>query len=192
MGLDWCLKDKPRPSFEEEFAELEAIGNGLSEEQKERLKEVSVSPYETLGCLRVGYSEEADRYFLEQIVPERREDAMERKAKGEDSEYIEHWLQSDQVLLKEEYGFWLPDTVDYEMSTFQGLTVIVGLASPFAFRGKWVSGNQLLTGELRGEAFEDMAPPQMADYAERMEKAALTSAAHQCIDAGMQPPEELF
>lgn len=186
------MKNKPRPGFEEEFAELEAIDNEFTEEQKKRWEEVSISPEETLGCLRVGYSEQANRYFLEQIVAEHREEAMERKAKGEDPEYASHWLQPDEVLLKEHHGTWLPDSVDYGMSTIQGIAAFVDLTLVFSFRGKLVNRNQLLPRELRGEAFEDMAPPQMADYAERMEKAALTSAAHQCIDAGMQPPEELF
>ena len=80
MGLDWCLSDKPRPGFEKEFAELEAIDKEFSEEQEKRWEEVSVLPYETLGCLRVGYSEEANRYFLEHSVAERREELQRQVA----------------------------------------------------------------------------------------------------------------
>ena len=69
MGLDWQPLGKPKSGHEAEF-------NGLYEEIFEaeikdqslwkRLREIAISPYETLGAPRVGFDAEADRWAAEE------------------------------------------------------------------------------------------------------------------------------
>jgi len=175
MGLDWCLKRRARPGFEEEFIRLEAEdSDGWTEAEKQHWEEVSVDPYETLGVPRIGIDEAATKHFLEVIVPSHRENARENTSAND--KYRQHWAQTDDVLLAEHTGAYATDLTDYDLSTFQVMTPFTSLAGAFSFRGKAIGYSTLLPESLQNEAYTDMTPPEMADYAARIERAAIAAS----------------
>jgi len=165
MGLDWTLLPKPKEGFEEEFnailARLDARDS--SEELLERFYEISVSPEETLGCPRIGIDEEATKYFLEKIVSSHREDP----------DHTPYWDQSDEDLVKDNYGKFVPDLIEYDKSTFTAFGPFRALAGYFSFRGKVVANSPLLPQTLRNLAYTRMDPERMREYARKIENAAI-------------------
>ena len=176
MGLDWMLNDRARPGREEEFDRLKAIGREFTEEERQRYHEVAVSPEETLGCPRIGIDEAATRHFLEVILPSHRR-AAESRPDGD--AYKEHWNQPDDVLLAEAMGAYATDLMEYKLSTVTG---IIGGAT--SFRGKIIGYSELLPEDLRNEAYGDMDPEQMADYADRIEREAIVETERRLLEAG--------
>lgn len=168
--MDWCLKRKARPGFEEDFEALSNLPDGEKPDE-EAWNRVSVSPYETLGVPRIGIDEAATKYFLEEIVPSHRTEVAQRRERGQpDDGYTAFWSKPDAELVASETGRWVPALVDYKLSTVTGM-----IAGAFDFRGKVVSHSDLLPDDLRNEAYEDMDPPQMAEYAGQIEEAAVVT-----------------
>jgi hypothetical protein len=69
MGLDWQPLGKPKPghegAFEEFYEEIFEVEN-RDRSLWEGLREITVSPYETLGAPRVGFDATADRWAAEE------------------------------------------------------------------------------------------------------------------------------
>jgi hypothetical protein len=69
MGLDWQPLGKPKPGHEAEF---EVLYDALFEAESRdpalltRLREIQISPHETLGTPRVGSDAQADRWAAQQ------------------------------------------------------------------------------------------------------------------------------
>lgn len=163
MGLDWTLLPKPKEGHEKEFDELvRRIRNG--EDVSERLREISYSPLDTLGCPRIGIDEVATKYFVEVLIPHYREVTDD-----------DHWKKPLEELVEEHRGEYVPDLIDYDKSTFTAFGPFRSLAGYCSFRGKAVAYNKLLPKDLRDEAYTSMSPDQMRDYASRIEKAALNT-----------------
>jgi hypothetical protein len=160
VGLDWCLRDKPRPGFEREFEEFEGLN--LPPEQWRRY---TISPYESAGVPRIGIDEAATRYFVDVIVPSFVE------AGGEVGAY---WSRPIDELIAENWGRFVPAISEVkELSTYQTAEVFQPLAGVLSFRGKVVGHSPILSEELQDRAYVDMTPPEMVEYAAEIERAAL-------------------
>ena len=76
MGLDWGPLNRPKPGFEKEVEELTERLETLSERARkpidERLDQISISPFETLGAPRVGKDAVADDWALEKYPHRKR------------------------------------------------------------------------------------------------------------------------
>ncbi len=193
MGLDWMLNDKPKPGvdiavFDAALAALNANeDDALEDGLKEAYKAVAHSTYDTLGVPQVGISEAATKHFIEVIVPSHREGIEhERQSSSPKTSYIAHWTGTDEELLARNYGIYLPEMVDeYEnISTITAWGPFRAMAGAFSFRGKAVGYCELLNEDLQNEAYGDMDPPAMADYASRIERVALSSAVMKLTEAG--------
>lgn len=182
MGLDWCLNTKPKPGREEEYARtLEAYDKAEEEleygspEYKARqaaYEAVACSPHETLGVPRIGIDQAATDYFVNEIMPGHREAA---KKKPDDDKYRQHWEQTDEALLADAHGEYVPALVDeYDnISTITAYGPFRAMAGAFSFRGKVIGHSPLLSDDLQNGAYADMSPPEMADYAGRIEACAI-------------------
>lgn len=192
MGLDWCLKDKPKTGLEEEFeAARDAYERAEEEvgydtpayrERKAAWAAVTVSPHETLGVPRIGMDQAATRYLLEEIAPSHRKHIEEQHLDPATDKYAAHWLQTDEaLLLAEHHGEYTPELVDeyHTISTVTAYGPFRAMAGAFSFRGKIIGYSPLLTEELQNRAYEDMTPPEMAEYAGRIEEEAFTQARQQ-------------
>ena len=78
MGLDWIVLDKPREhkkdvydQISKQIDELEQddYDELIMEELVSKLKEVSISKYETLKCPKVGDNEDTVLYFIKNMYP---------------------------------------------------------------------------------------------------------------------------
>jgi hypothetical protein len=68
MGLDWQPLGKPKPGHEAEFEKLFEelfIDQTNDDAMRDRLEQIQISPYETLGVPRVGFDPAADRWAAE-------------------------------------------------------------------------------------------------------------------------------
>lgn len=176
MGLDWMVRNKPRDGRGAEFEQGQAVSAQGGEVDKETWDQISISPYETLGCPRIGVDEVATRHFLDVIVPSHRE-AAEKRPAGDS--YREHWSQPDDVLLDDAWGEYASDLMEYDLSTVTGI-----VAGPVSFRGKVVGWSDLLPEGLRNDAYRDMEPDEMVEYAYHIERAAMTEAERRLVGDG--------
>lgn len=188
MGLDWCLDTKPKPGHEEEYARaLEAYEKADDEveynspEYKAReaaYDAVACSPPETLGVPRIGIDQVATDYYLKEIIPGHRQAAAEKPA---DNKYRLHWEQTNEQLLADAHGQYVPALVDEytNISTITAYGAVRAMAGAFSFRGKVIGHSPLLSDNLQNEAYVDMSPPEMADYAGRIEAYAIEQASNQ-------------
>lgn len=141
MGLDWCLK---------------STENGKS-------------PLEYIGAERCDLSNPKHVEIAKAIIKSHRDNISD----SDNLNYKDHWNQPEAVLLADFAGKVLVDTID--LSKFK--EQLPALGNPFsalsgieAFRGKRVGYCELLPEPLRNEAYEEMDPGQMLDYAGRLEQ----------------------
>ena len=179
MGLDWCVVNKPKPGHEGEFEQFGKKGDAF-DVSRQRYEEISISPCDTLGAPHVNVDDAATRYFLERTVPSRREANRKMVQEGTreaDHPDVIHWQQQDELLIRQHYGDCVMELVDkYDVSTLEGDPPFTAPAHALMFRGKAIGFSLLLQEHLQNEAFQDMDPRQMADYAERLERAAIENA----------------
>lgn len=206
MGLDWCLRSKPKPGMEKEYSdvcrqfdEIEAMCSGeeISDEEFERRnaelreikKNVSISPEETLGVPRIGIDAVATEYFLQVILPSYRE-SVEREKKLEPTtrkqSFIDYWSRPDEELLKESFGAYTPELVKYEHTGIQAYGPFKALAGSFSFRGKAIGYSPLLSEESQSAAYEDMEPNGMLEYADCIEREATEEFIFQMGELGIE------
>lgn len=195
MGLDWCLETRVRPGHSPEeveaakkalddFYNLEDRGSRKDELEalKQKVRDVSIDPYETLGVPRIGIDAAATNYLIEKIIPSHREaiaDRKKRMAAGEDcyldEEYERFWTRPDKEITEDPvlHGSYLPEAIEYGKSTVTAYGPFRAISGYFSFRGKVIGGSPLLNDELREEAYHDMNPEQMLNYAARLEKCGI-------------------
>lgn len=190
MGLDWCLKNRVRPGMENEYVDVclkldELDGSDeTSNEERDRLRtelirrrrEVSIPPEETLGVPRIGIDEVATEHFLKVILPSYRvaiEQEKERDPALRNEKFIKHWSKPDEELLRESHGYFVPELAQYDCRGVQAYGAFKALAGEFSFRGKVIGNSSLLTEKLQEEAYEDMEPEDMEEYAGRIEGCAI-------------------
>jgi hypothetical protein len=171
MGLDWNPLGKPRPGFEQEFYALlgqltkperwvqpshilhtTAPADQDSDALLERLFEVQISPYETLGAPRVGRDPEADVWIRSKY-----EGAPNKPPT------IDEWVQQFQgyyaiELVRENDG--LPPYSNAPLG---------GEWERWSFRAKFLDDCEDVLGEaLFHEAWGHHTATQLADYGERL------------------------
>lgn len=173
MGLDWCVRDKPRPGFEERVIELREEVESLSvipEEKRDekRLRDLAkeldaatICPGETINAPRVGIDEAATRWFLEEVYQPRREGI-----KTTDSALArEYWSREFEDVLEDEKGKYVIQLSSYDKSTCTGIA-----ANGVSFRGKMVGYCETWIEEgLRNEAYEDHEAAETLDYGKRLQ-----------------------
>src|SRR6185436_11179636 len=75
MGLDWHPGGKAKPGYEAEFLtlwhKLHARTCFFRERKISRFKEITITPYETLGAPRVGFDPEATEWARREAFPRR-------------------------------------------------------------------------------------------------------------------------
>jgi hypothetical protein len=147
IGLDWCLKKKEKDGIE-------------------------VCPEETVGMKRLKQlsDDEQRKAFKTYAVP-RIKDA--RKSKGHKG-FISHWKDMAFERWTKEYAEafleWdMPEIMKDMPRTFGPFQAMAGWMS---FRGKCVGFCELIPSDIREEAYRDMEPHQMLDYADRLEHHA--------------------
>jgi hypothetical protein len=160
MGLDWLVLDKPREDKKEvydqilnQIDELEQINydESIMEELCKKLKEVSVTKYETLKCPKVGDNEETVMYFIKNMYP-----------------YSKIRYNSNIITsLNECKDQYIPQ-LSPEFNKISGHTHGL-ITSVFDFRGAVIGNNSLLSLELRNEAYKDKNPEEMMIYADKLE-----------------------
>ncbi len=199
MGLDWCLKDKPKPGHEAEFErlhrELDELEQQLelpkpNDEEIARLearqksllnayREVAITPHDSLGTPRIGMDREADEW-LHQTWQTYQADISKL---GEESE----WRLPYDELLARWHGNYVSDLSDYELST------VVGMVAPdTSFRGKCIGSSESLSEDLSGEAYIDHAPEEMVDYAHRILEDVCRAIKERYIESHSHVVKRLF
>jgi hypothetical protein len=145
MGLDWCLK-------------------AINEDK---------SPLEFLGAERCDPSNPKHVEICKEIIQSYR-DAISNGHRN-DEVFRKHWLQPDEVLIKEMEGNILVPTIDVEKLAKEGVLPATG--SPFSvlsgiesYRGKRVQYCTLVSEALQNAAFEEMYPDRMREYADELEE----------------------
>ena len=141
--MDWCLKDKEE--------------NGKK-----------ITPLQTLGVKMLCDMPNAEqRKRFEIYAVPRIKAAKEGK---ENKEFRDKWLNMT-------FEKWVEDNKDryFEGDVKERLpkelcNAPTGFfAPPLAFRGKIIAFSEILPEELRDEAYKDMTPQEMLDYADRLE-----------------------
>jgi len=160
MGLDWIVNDKPREDkkdiydqISKQIDELEQTNydETIMEELITKLKEVSVTKYETLKCPKVGDNEETVMYFIKNMYP-----------------YTKIRYNTNILIslneCKNQYIPQLSPEFDKISSHTSGI-----VTSVFDFRGGVIGNNSLLNLELKNEAYKNKNPEEMMIYADKLE-----------------------
>jgi len=172
MGLDWQPLGKPKPGHEAEFAVLyDALFEAESRDPTllTRLREIQISPHETLGAPRVGSDAQADRWAAEQY-PKR------------------PWKKlfvSRRKFMRVFQGHYVLDLVPPN----DGLPVYTSGGPPrycaiFAFRAQFfVDCLDMLGGELLGEAYLHHRAAELVAYGTRLRACAAAYAGEHRVTA---------
>lgn len=184
IGLDWCLKDKPRKA--EYVTEISRIKTRMKEldnldfkdnpeakkesgELNLKLSELQICPEETVGMRRLKELslDEQKKAFEEYAVPRIRD---AKAGKGHDS-FNKYWKDMT-------FGKWLEkhanNFLEHEIpGIMKDLPRTFGpfqsLAGWMSFRGKCIGNSEMIPSNLRNEAYSDMNPEQMIEYAAHLE-----------------------
>ncbi len=160
MGLDWIVNDKAREDkkdvydqISKQIDELEQTNYDelIMEELLSKLKEVSVTKYETLKCPKVGDNEDTVMYFIKNMYPYSK------------IRYNTNIITSLNAC-KDQYIPQLSPEFDKISNHTSGI-----VTSVFDFRGGVIGNNSLLSSELRNEAYTDKNPEEMMIYANKLE-----------------------
>jgi hypothetical protein len=123
----------------------------IMEELISKLKEVSVTKYETLKCPKVGDNEETVIYFINNMYPYNK------------IRYNTNILTS----LNECKNQYIPQ-LSPEFNKISNHTSGI-VTSVFDFRGEVIANNNLLSKELKIEAYQNKNPEKMKIYADKLE-----------------------
>lgn len=181
MGLDWMLQRKIKQGCEEEATRLMGTPrNQLPVDEAERIEarldEISMSPYEAMGCPRIGIDSEATEYMrsLYGEHPDKFYVVVAREPEGTTEKRSMLWGE----VLKEYHGQYVPELAKEP----DGMGHVTGVAAPLAsYRGKMVSYLSILPDSERDRAFTDMTAKQMLSYADDLESRA-REAIGQAVD----------
>jgi hypothetical protein len=159
MGLDWVLNRKFIDEHLDEGVALEEEYYQATSDRKKELRKlmdaISISPYEVIGCPRVGRDAAATE-----------------------------WLRADHAAnpgglsweeaLKECDGIYIGELA----ATQDGFGEVIGIATTdVGFRGNVLRHcSSTVGGDLIGEAYKDMTADKMLEYADKLEAAAKKSA----------------
>ena len=175
MGLDWCLKDKPKPGHEAEFKklrrgldeldqQLESPKNNEDEISRLETKReslldayrgVAITPHDSLGTPRIGIDHEANEW-LHNTWQAYQSDLSQLSENSE-------WRLPYDELLARLHGTYASDLSDYELSATVGM-----IAPDTSFRGKCIGHSEFLNRDLSAEAYNDHVPEEMVDYGRRI------------------------
>lgn len=177
MGLDWNPLNKPRPGAEAEFekllAKLLSRSTWRQKSRRARFEAITITPYETLGAPRVGSSEEADRWALDQY---------ERQGP---SQTREEWLQSLQ-------GFYVIPLV----SPCDGIPVYSngspgGYVEQFSFRAQFLADCTAIIGdELLESAYNTKLARESFSYADALAAGAESYSRESGVRIPAESPDD--
>ncbi len=168
MGLDWQPLGKPKPGHEAEFDELydEVFDAGNKDESlMERLRQIAITPHETLGAPRVGFDAAADRWAAEEYAkrPWKRLFVSRRK-----------WRKIFQ-------GYYVIDLVPPN----DGIPAYSNggrgsYCEVYSFRAQFLDAcEDMLAEELWGEAWAHHRAAELRDYGAKLrDRAAAFAAEH--------------
>lgn len=187
IGLDWCLKNKPKkPEFASKIEEIKQRMNELNEYDWKKNPEVKaeydglkihlagleIVPEETVGMKRLKElnAEERQKAFEKYAVP-RIKDA--KKGNGHEG-FNNHWKDMTfERWVKENLDTFLDwDMPEIMKDMPRVIEPFSSLAGWMSFRGKCVGYCELIPSHLKEEAYTDKTPEQMLHYANRLEKYA--------------------
>ncbi len=168
MGLDWIVKPKAKPGFEDEFTKLEEQIKILEkrlevvekekyeslnlqlEDCKEKYKNVSIQVYETAKTYRIGSNPEKD---LEIFHKEIETDI----GKNQDFTF-EKFLHENKGKLYPSDS--IPDSIG-DNGSF--------LTSSYDYRGKIIATSDYFSDNLQNMCYSDMDPHDMLELASKIE-----------------------
>jgi hypothetical protein len=167
MGLDWILLSKPIRGNESLFYELKEkyqkeknkiVQNEAEEAEQtinlqninKELEEISLNPYETIGCPKVSESDVTRQYFIDNIY----------QYVSKEGKSIEDVLELNKDMYIVELS---PEINNFPSGTASFVT------SKLDFRGQIIGRSDLIDDELREEAYEDHTSEQMLEYADKLE-----------------------
>jgi hypothetical protein len=156
----------------------------LAEAVEKQLNEVSVSPFEIIGCPRIGVDAEATEWFREHIYkdnvaripeqkalplpPEKPDPNPFTTARYQNVHFVRFWERPFEEIVKDEHGKWVPELAKIK----DGHGKVVGImSSSVDFRGKIVGRSNLIPRGLADEAYVDHDPKEALKYAKKLDEA---------------------
>ena len=168
MGLDWCLKLKPKNGYESELQQrLKRLNKDISDEESEQLikrrDEISICPCQAVNAPKVkdreGWQEEIIKEF----------NKNQKEAKKLLKEHPNHsWAKQWSAKKLEDY---LKEQSElFDCANCQAKALITGIAvRSCEFRGKVITYMDGLPSELKQRAYIDMNAEEMLQYATELE-----------------------
>lgn len=177
MGLDWVPLNKPKPGSEAEFARLfHKLGSKsrwFRESRLARFQAIGVTPYVTLGAPRIGASEAADRWAVEQY--ELRRPELPR----------EEWMAQLRGLHA------LPLVAPCAGIPCYSNGELGGYVEPYAFRAEFLTFcAPVLDEALLQSAYETKLAPAALAYADALAEIVHRHAAAAGVEIPADPPED--
>lgn len=172
MGLDWCLNVRARPGSEARLKEINARLYQLRTEGEVATPSVAAlwderekliqSPYEYLGCPRVGTDQEA----LDWLKADYENDPASYAGRDPDADPPFSAMEptpSWETVLRRYQDVYI---IQLAKNTAGIPAVIGGSAGMLDFRGQVVADcDEILSTQLRDAAYSDRDPAQMLQYA---------------------------
>jgi hypothetical protein len=158
MPLSWILNPKIKDGYLNEYKELIVKLNIVKDpieifKIKTRLKELVIYPQEVAECKRIGIDIEATDFFRKKIHSENKDLV--------DSNDLENVILSY-------HGKYIDSLVpEYNKKAIASHPAIG--ESCLSFNGSLIGNNYTISYILKDEAFEDHAPAEMLEYANKLE-----------------------
>lgn len=173
MGLDWVLQRKIKEENIDEgtalLDEYEVATPVRREEIDKMLDEISLSPFEAIGCPMIGRDEVATAWLRNKYVEKPEMFVEYLEPTGTNTRRLT-WPEA----FEKSKGQYVAELANDQ----EGLGSVTGLlAEETSFRGKLVGYCQDIIGDkLSSEAYTDMSSERMMSYADDIENAAKRSA----------------
>lgn len=171
MGLDWVLKPKPKPGFEEEYHRYnnkikileKKLDKNYSKELQEKiqpeideltkkLNEVAISSYETANSYKYGSDDKIDLEIYNKCIND------------------VHLNDFNKVITFDEFkkqnkDKYFTDFADKDSLASNGSFAV----SDLDFRGKIIARSEHFSEELQNKCYSDMEPSDMIELADMIE-----------------------
>ena len=143
-----------------ETEEYKILQKDLDAWQETRLACV-VTPMETLGCPRIGYDEEANKWAVNYYNEIKEDESLDKDRKASflsDNPTVDNYLENN-------HGTFVPSLAKNK----DGLGEVSGIAvGPESFRGKVIAYVDWLSDGLKSRAYEDHEPEELVSYGEHL------------------------
>jgi hypothetical protein len=171
MGLDWNPGPKAKPGYEQEFRELwhslHAKSCWFRPKKVKRFKEITITPFETLGTARVGFDDKATEWARRDPFPKCADKSL-----------------SEQVFVDAMKGFYVLDLVP----PCDGLPRYTngqagGYVERYSFRGQFLKDCfDIIGSELLESAWDSKLPEDTVTYGDNLLDRGRRFAAAKGID----------